>query len=110
MNQFRKQLEELKTMVDTAETSLESIEKLDEVKHKYLKSISLKILTAFNFVLSEIQSKETIKCTPDDFFVFHDITKEIKRLKKVRKRFICLAGKNSEFSKQLKDKNLGIIH
>ena len=110
MQQLKKQLEEFKTMVDNADTSIQSIEKLDEVKHKYLRSVSSKILDAFNFVLSEIQSKETIKCTPDDFFVFQDIAKEIKKLKKIRKRFILLAGKNSEFSQQLRKKNLGVIY
>jgi len=79
-------------------------------RNEFLKELSGQLIQSFNYLLKEIKIKEKISCTTDDFKIFFDLSKEIKKLKKMRKRFVLLAGKDSAYSRQLKKKNFSVIY
>lgn len=110
MRELRRKEKIFKKIINEIEEKMNPLKKRKKKRtNKELKKISFKILKAFDFSINEMLCRTYIHCDLEDFSVFHDITKEIKKLKKIRKEFISILGKNEIFSQKLKKKNFPMI-
>lgn len=90
-------LNSLKTKNDDLDTRLSTLESMDEIKHVYLKNIKEDILEVFSFVQDNA------------FHIGGKLPKvEVTRLEEIMDRFLNLAGRNSEFSNDIKNRSIVI--